>query len=1118
MKIIGQIKKIIFLLFIAFGAFILGNQAKAETTTIKTSSNITMVGAQIRTSGVQGLRFIARVDLNEFLNEQAIELENITKYGFVVSFGEASKDNLFLGNTINNKKVLSAESDSLFNGETGDFTVVLYNIANTRLLQGFSARGYIKYNDGEEKIAYSSEIITRSIYEVAKKAIEETSSSFVEEVVFYVDNNLCANVKTISDVKALYNESGDQSVNIKGVVTSVSSGTYLNLTLEDETGAIMLYNKADSRFNNILSVGNEVVLSGTVTKYNGLYEIKSMTNAVLVNSGVCTSDLVIDVAIPFETDDIIYQGKVVNGFIQFISSSDKKITFKTSNEASVLMYVDQKWSEFTIPTLEENKYYYVNGFISNYNGIQLIPYDSNNAVISIVNIEIENLKENYLLGDFDYNDLRLKVTLSDESIKYFNVTKEMITNEDILSLETSGNKTITISYLGYDNECNFVINEKEIACLELASGSFDCIVGDSLDLNDISINVKYIDEDILNVKVTEEMISGFDSTSNGTKELTITYQTKELSVSYNVLKPIVIYEIYGGGGNSNAKYQNDYFILYNNTNQKISLSNYRLLYASSQGSSFSGNYSLSGTIYPKSYFVVKGKSNGTNGSEVELFNLEFATLDASASAGRVALCLGEVPSSVDSENLIDNVLYSKIDKTQSYQRTSFINDDFTSKSADLSYLLSMMKVSDISVTGIKSNYRLGESLDLNSAKINVAYQNGSVRTVDIKESDVTGFKTTSIGSFAMTITYQEALIIINYTVTSNEGLLDVEIYFIDLGDNIDDCGESTYIKVGDDIDILIDAGENSTVSAKAITDIIDAHCTDETLEYVIASHAHSDHIGGMRYVLPNYNIVNVIEFDYKYGATEASSSVIGYYLKARSKAENIVTAYELISNQGNGSSYVWSITEGISFTFYESGFLNTTGSDKNQQSVICVFEAYGTRVLFNGDGEKQCETNYAPLVGDVDILKVAHHGTYNATTKTLLENVKPEVAIVCNGNYLGNEYGHPTYDALSRIYNYNDETLIYAITGATINSMVVTTSNGPGSSKYTLYAYKTSSRYNFYFNCATPAEAMGQRNGNIIITIHNESYTITSEYGGNSPFEMRNTDYWNNMVSYISSN
>ena len=70
-------------------------------------------------------------------------------------------------------------------------------------------------------------------------------------------------------------------------------------------------------------------------------------------------------------------------------------------------------------------------------------------------------------------------------------------------------------------------------------------------------------------------------------------------------------------------------------------------------------------------------------------------------------------------------------------------------------------------------------------------------------------------------------------------------------------------------------------------------------------------------------------------------------------------------------------------------------------------QAEGTRLLLTGDLPSECEREDMP---DCDVLKVAHHGSKNATSAAFLERVTPELALISVG--AGNRYGHPTQRVL----------------------------------------------------------------------------------------------------------
>lgn len=79
----------------------------------------------------------------------------------------------------------------------------------------------------------------------------------------------------------------------------------------------------------------------------------------------------------------------------------------------------------------------------------------------------------------------------------------------------------------------------------------------------------------------------------------------------------------------------------------------------------------------------------------------------------------------------------------------------------------------------------------------------------------------------------------------------------------------------------------------------------------------------------------------------------------------------------------------------------------NERSLVLYAEVEGTRLLLTGDLPAACEREDFP---DCDVLKVAHHGSKNATSAALLQRVTPELALISVG--AGNRYGHPTQRVL----------------------------------------------------------------------------------------------------------
>lgn len=322
-------------------------------------------------------------------------------------------------------------------------------------------------------------------------------------------------------------------------------------------------------------------------------------------------------------------------------------------------------------------------------------------------------------------------------------------------------------------------------------------------------------------------------------------------------------------------------------------------------------------------------------------------------------------------------------------------------------------------------------------------------------------------------------------IPGRASVLPVEVYFIDLGKyGLSDCGESIYIKYGS-IDILIDAGDEIKTSHKAIKEIIDNYSEDKIFEYLIATHPDSDHIGGMPFIFENYEIQNVIQF-----SGEHTSNLYKKYVNAYESEGclSICTALDSYNND-NGCKRIIQLGNDVYIEIINTN--NYQGKETNTRSVVCVLNAYGVRTLLTGDADNgsnsNLENDYKDSVGNIDILKAVHHGTSNGTTIPFLQAVDPEVVIICNGNYLGNKHGHPTPNAINRIYEYDSNITIYTITGGDSSECKETSSGS--------------------YKCDVN-DGMVDRNGTIKLTIDETGYSINSEYYGDNPLELSSTNYW----------
>ena len=169
------------------------------------------------------------------------------------------------------------------------------------------------------------------------------------------------------------------------------------------------------------------------------------------------------------------------------------------------------------------------------------------------------------------------------------------------------------------------------------------------------------------------------------------------------------------------------------------------------------------------------------------------------------------------------------------------------------------------------------------------------------------------------------------------------------------------------------------------------------LDIVVASHAHSDHVGGLSGAL-NYAKAGLVLCP----VTEYDTDAFRDFVKFAKKNGPGITVPEKLDTYSLGSATVT--------------ILGLNAGDGNNSSII-LSVTYQDRVfLFTGDAEREAEqavlAEYPELL-EAYGLKVGHHGSADATTYPFLREIMPEIAVISCG--AGNPYGHPTDNVLSRL-------------------------------------------------------------------------------------------------------
>jgi len=217
---------------------------------------------------------------------------------------------------------------------------------------------------------------------------------------------------------------------------------------------------------------------------------------------------------------------------------------------------------------------------------------------------------------------------------------------------------------------------------------------------------------------------------------------------------------------------------------------------------------------------------------------------------------------------------------------------------------------------------------------------------------------------------------------------DLLVHFIDVGQ-----ADSILIQLPNGKNMLIDGGEAK--NANTILQYLSSHDI-KSIDYLIASHPHADHIGGLPAII---------------NAIDVQSVYMPRVVHTTQTYENL-----LISIQNKGLQIDEAKT-GVSIVSLPELDISIIAParddyrDHNDHSAVIKLIYGETSFLFMGDAESTSESH---ITGDIsaDVLKVGHHGSRTSTTAAFLNRVAPSYAVISVGV---NSYGHPTDEVLSRL-------------------------------------------------------------------------------------------------------
>jgi competence protein ComEC len=224
-------------------------------------------------------------------------------------------------------------------------------------------------------------------------------------------------------------------------------------------------------------------------------------------------------------------------------------------------------------------------------------------------------------------------------------------------------------------------------------------------------------------------------------------------------------------------------------------------------------------------------------------------------------------------------------------------------------------------------------------------------------------------------------------------------------------GDATFIQNGD-IQVLIDGGPDISILYE-IQKYMPFY--DRSIEYLILTHPHEDHLLGLMHILERYEVGEILYYPVCY-----KNKNYEYFLSNYDNLREVSNGY-IIGLYSTSLKVIWPRVEGPK----TGNCYKSWNGNINNDSIVLEFEYLDKKILLMGDAEKEVENiliSEGKIHSKVDILKAGHHCSNTSSGETFLLLSNPSL-VICSCGY-GNKFKHPGSETLNNFRSINVHYLV----------------------------------------------------------------------------------------------